>query len=297
MSVNDKKITPDKIKYNAKLQLQRYLESFFKGSNRQWLAISSPISLNYNIEHSSVESTNVKERKLQIARYFNELKNVLPAIVITDGAMKNISQSVGLLSSASGSIWDFKGTFNPFREITMNMIVGSNDAQTTDMLVSTVSSFFNEYRNVAGGSYLTGDFNKGENWVVMLPNAGIDFDTVQEQPIADDPTDRIFYSSTSFTVHYEDVIKFNQVVEYELQQTNNRAPIFDIPDTIPFNSQLQVKIKNCPVLHKLAVSDYKLATINNQTWVLTPRSMGKVKVYLVDQQGNIKIEKEIEITS
>jgi hypothetical protein len=295
MSVNDKKITPDKIKYNAKLQLQRYLESFFKGSNRQWLAISSPMSLNYNIEHSSVESTNVKERKLQIARYFNELKNVLPAVVITDGVMKNISQSIGLLSSAHGSIYDFKGTFNPFREITINMIIGSNDAQTTDMLVSTVSSFFNEYRNVAGGHYLAGNFNKGENWVVTLPNAGVDFETVQEQPIADDPTDRVFYSSASFNIYYEDVIKFNQVVEYDLQQSTNKAPIFDIPDTIPFNKQLQVKVKHCPVLHKIAVSDYRMATINNQSGMLTPRSLGKVKVYLMDQQGKIKLEKEIEI--
>ncbi len=297
MSVNDKKITPDKIKYNAKLQLQRYLESFFKGTNKKWLAISSPMSLNYNIEHSSVESTNVKERKLQIARYFNELKNVLPAIVITDGAMKNVSQSIGLLSSASGNIWDFNGTFNPFREITINMIIGSNDAQTTDMLVSTVSSFFNEYRNVAGGNYLAGNINKGENWVVILPNAGVDFDTVQEQPIADDPTDRIFYSSASFNIYYEDVIKFNQTVEYEVQPNENLQPEFLVPDTIPFNSQLHVKVKHCPAMHKLAVSDYKLATVNNETWVLTPRSMGKVKLYLMDQCGNIKIEKEIEITS
>lgn len=294
---NEKRITPDQIKYNAKLQVQRYIESFFKGSNRKWLGVSSPISLNYNIEHTSSESSNVKERKLQIARYFNELKNVLPAIVITDGSMNNISQSIGLLSSASGNIWDFKGTFNPFREIGITMIIGSNDIQTTDILVSTVSSFFNEYRNIAGGSYLTGNYNKGENWVVTLPNSGVNFGAIQDQPINDDPTDRIFFCEAEFSIFYEDVIKFNQAADYEVEIISKaKQPLFEIPDQIPFNSQLQVKIKNWPVQSKLVVDDYKKATINNQTGVVTPRAFGRFKLSLVSQTtGKIILEKEIEV--
>lgn len=293
--MSEKRITPDQIKYNAKLQLQRYIESFFKGSNRHYLALSSPISLNYNLDHSSVESKNVKERKLQIARYFNELKNVLPAIVIADGQMKNVSQSIGLLSGASGNIFDFNGVLSPFREITMTMVIGSNDIQTTDILTSTVSSMFNEYRNLANGHYITGDYNKGENWVVTLPNYGIDFGAIQDSPIGNDPTDRVFYTESSFSIFYEDAIRFNQVAEYTIEQTTNKLPLFDIPEQISFNQQLQVVIKNMPVYHKVVVSDYRLATIS-PSGVLTPRGLGKVVLKLIDQKGTVKLEKEIEIT-
>lgn len=299
MSINGKRITPDQIKYNAKLQVQRYIESFFKGSNRRWLEVSSPISLNYNIEHTFAETPNVKEKRLQIARYFNEMKNVLPAIVITDGAMNNISQSVGLLSSASGNIWDFEGTFNPFREISITMIIGSNDIQTTDMLVSTVSSFFNEYRSVAGGNHLSGNSNKGENWVVTLPNAGINFGSIQDQPINDDPTDRLFFCEASFNIYYEDIIKFNQTADYGVEIVSEaKRPEFEMPSQIPFNSPFQVKIKHWPAQSKLVVSDYRKATVNNRTGVLTPRAFGKFKLALVNElTGKIMIEKEMEITS
>jgi hypothetical protein len=293
--MNEKRITPDQIAYNAKLQLQRYIESFFHGPNRQFLALSSPISLNYNLDHSSVESTNVKERRLQVARYFNELKNVLPAIVITDGTMKNISQSIGLLSGASGNMFDFNGVLSPFREIVINMVIGSNDIQTTDMLKSTVSSMFNEYRNLAGGHYITGDYNKGENWVVTLPNAGVDFGALQDTPLNNDPIDKVFYVEASFSIHYEDAIRFNQVAEFTTQLTSKKAPEFDIPDQIPFNQQLHVKIKNMPVYHKVIVNDYRLATIS-PNGVLTPRGLGKVVLKLIDQKGKVALEKEIEIT-
>lgn len=292
--MSDKRITPDQIAYNAKLQLQRYIESFFNGPNRQFLALSSPISLNYNLDHSTVESKNVKERRLQVARYFNELKNVLPAIVITDGQNKNISQSIGLLSGASGNMFDFNGVLSPFREITITMVVGSSDVQTTDILKSTVSSMFNEYRNLAGGHYITGDYNKGENWVVTLPNAGVDFGAMQDTPINNDPVDRVYYVESSFTIFYEDAIRFNQVAEFTTQLTTKKDPVFDIPTQIPFNQQLQVKIKHMPAYHKVVVNDYRLATIS-PNGVLTPRGLGKVVLKLIDQKGTVKLEKEIEI--
>jgi hypothetical protein len=292
--MNEKRITPDQIAYNAKLQLQRYIESFFHGPNRPFLALSSPISLNYNLDHSSVESKNIKERKLQVARYFNELKNILPAIVITDGQNKNISQSIGLLSGASGNMFDFNGVLSPFREITINMVIGSNDIQTTDILKSTVSSMFNEYRNLAGGHYITGDYNKGENWVVTLPNAGIDFGAMQDTPLNNDPVDKVYYVECSFNIFYEDAIRFNQVAEFTAQTSSKKDPSFDIPDKIPFNQQLQIKIKNMPVYHKVVVNDYRLATIS-PNGVLTPRGLGKVVLKLIDQKGTVKLEKEIEI--
>jgi hypothetical protein len=293
--MNEKRITPDQIAYNAKLQLQRYIESFFHGPNRQFLSLSSPISMNYNLDHTTVESKNVKERKLQVARYFNELKNILPAIVLTDGQMRNISQSIGLLSGATGNIFDFNGVLSPFREITINLVIGSNDIQTTDILKSTVSSMFNEFRNLAGGHYMIGDYSKGENWVVTLPNAGVDFGGMQDTPLNNDPTDRIFYVEASFNIFYEDSIQFNQVAEITPVLTSKKSPVFDIPAQIPFNQQLQVKVKYMPADHKITVSNYKLATIS-PSGVLTPRGLGKVVLKIVSvTTGKIALEKEIEI--
>lgn len=291
-----KKITPDQIKYNAKLQIQKYLESFFTGSNRKYLEIASPISVKYDITNTSVEGSNIKERKLQIARYFNELKNFLPAIVITDYSMKNIPQSIGLISNATGNIFDYNGVLSPFREIGINIVVGSNDIQTTDTLTSMMSLIFNEFRNLGGGSYMTGNFEKGENWVVTLPNMGIDFGAVQDTPLGNDPTDKIFYTETSFNIFYEDAISFNQVPEYNevLKSPTYKKPEFDIPDQISFNNRLEIKIKNYPAYHKVVVSNYKIATVSHNG-ILTPRGLGKTLLNLVDERGKVVISKEIEI--
>lgn len=292
---NEKRINTSHIKYNAKLQIQKYIESFFNGRNKQFLNISAPGMVNFNINNPSpAEPSNVKEKNLQIARYFNELKNVLPAIVITDGGMANVPHSLGLFTNVSGNINEFTGTLGTIRNIEISIIIGSNDIMTTDELVVGVSHMFNEFRGVAGGNRIVGDVNKDEKWELRLPMEGIDFGGMQETAIGGDPTDRIFYCETSFKIQYEDYISFTRSTPYEFAAADPKSATLSLPSRIPFDSQTQVSVDNYTDGLVAIIDNYKIATIT-ANGLITPRSLGKFNLKLVDPRGKVIDQKEIEI--
>lgn len=293
--VKDKHQTPDKIKYNAKLQVQKYIESFFAGKNKQFLGIASPSSLSYDISHSTIESTNIKEKKLQLARYFNELKNYLPAILILDGSMRNIAQSFNSTTNTFGSFQEIEIELSPTREIEIGILVGSNDVQTTDDLITAVSLMFNEFRALAGGNLIAGDANKGESWAINLPISGVSFGPIQEQAINGDAVDRVHYCEASITIFYEDKIRFTQASKNLTVQSSKKSKAkFDIPNTLNIGTQLQLKIQNYNPEMRVTVSDYKLATLS-KSGVLTPRSFGEVTLKIINKKDEILDQKTITI--
>lgn len=291
----DRSINSGRIRYNAKLQIQKYIESFFTGVNKKYLNVSAPGMVYYNIDHSApLESNNIKERTLQIARYFNELKAVLPSVLIVDGAMTNVPNSVGLLSNSFGNYMEVTSEYATIRNIEMTIIVGSNDIMTTDDITVAVSHMFNELRHVAGGSNIVGDVNKGEKFEVRLPILGVNFSGLRDVAIGDDPTDRIFYSEATLGVQYEDFITFTRSREISLQRGENLDPIFDIPDQIPFDSATQLKIKNYQDGSQVIIDNYKVATIN-PSGIITPRALGEFNLKLLSPIGKILAEKKVKV--
>lgn len=291
----DRSINSGRIRYNAKLQIQKYIESFFTGVNKKYLNVSAPGMIYYNIDHSApIESNNIKERTLQIARYFNELKAVLPSILIVDGSMTNVPNSIGLLSNSFGNYMEVTSEYATIRNIEINIIVGSNDIMTTDDITVAVSHMFNELRHVAGGSNIVGDTNKGEKFEVRLPLIGVNFSGMRDVAIGDDPTDRIFYSEASLEIQYEDFIEFTRSREITLQRGENLDPIFDIEDQIPFDAPTQLKVKNYQDGSRVTIDNYKIATIN-PNGLITPRSLGEFTIRLTSPVGKVLTEKKIRV--
>lgn len=292
----DKRITPDKIKYNAKLQIQKYIESFFNGNNKKYLQISAPSTINYNIDNSIQEVQNVKEKKLQIARYFNELKSVLPAILIVDGNMKNIPNSFSSVTNVFGNIATPEFELSPCREIDIGILVGSNDQQTTDELASAVSLLFCEFRQFGGGNLLVGDLNKNESWSVTLPLDGISFGSVQDQDISGDSVSKIFYCEGSITIRYEDKIRFkiDSKNDLELKQKSKGTPKILLPDTISIGSKTKIIIENFNPENIVMVDSISLATISGNGYLIA-RSFGKFNLIVKNKRGEVVDSKQIEI--
>lgn len=292
--IPEKVISPDKIKSNAKLQIQRFIESFFNGPNRPYLTIAAPGTVKFDIEKSSEPVKNVKEKRLQIARYFNELKSQLPAIIISDGAMRNIPHSLGLLTNSSGSLSDWRGEFTILRSISITILVGTTNIQSTDDMVSAVSFMFNEFRNISGGNYICGNTQLGEQWVITLPNSGVDFGSINDQAIADDPNDKIYYCDCTFEIMYEDKIHINKVADVSFREGKIGATKILVPDQINIGETVKVSFENLETAHKVSISNPDVATIN-RNGMLTPRGFGTFTISVRNEAGTLIVEKEVRV--
>lgn len=283
----------DRIKFLTKLKLQEYIESFFRTDlgNNMLLRIVSPSSLAYNIERSFDPRTDPTERKLQIARYFSELRGIIPAILIVDSGIIPVSQSVGLISSSLHTNKKWMGFYPVVRKIPVTIMAVTKDRESTDGLSSVLSLMFNELRNLAGGSQIRGLPEHGENWVITLPNEPVMVGAVNEADISNEPVEKLHYTEISFEIFYEDVISVQQqlptvnfggAVVNQPSPAEALAPIIVIPDTISINSNHLLIIKNFQERYLVVLSDINIA-IMSRNMIITPRAYGPFEIKVIDQ--------------
>lgn len=294
----------EKIKTLTKLKIQEYISSFFNRieCNSNLLKAIAPRYIHYNIDKSFDQTTDPTQRKLQIARYFNELKSILPSILIVDGGIEPVAHNIGSIGAAVAEMGIWKGSFPVLRNIPINIIVGAKEVEEADEISSLLSLFFNELRNLAGGSRITGKVENGENWTITLPNAPVSVSALTDVDVPDDPIERIWYAEATIDVLYEDVVAIQQQMPtldsvIGFPDTNlNLKPIIDVPETLSINSQLQVIVKNMQDNFKIILSDGRKASIT-PSGLLTPRAYGQVGIRVVDtrkSQGFV-VEKIINI--
>lgn len=301
----------DKIKQLVKLKVQIYIESFFKkmGKNRNLLSAISPQSLNYNIDKSFDPQLDPTQRKLQIARYVNEIKNIIPAILVADGGVIPYQQSIGLRSrdESDFSTNTYREYYTIFRRVPIKLVLASRDMETGDQLSSVISLLFNELRNLAGGSCIEGNKEEGERYTIFFQNEPVAVSGLSETEVPNDPTERIFYAEADFDVYYEDVIKLESQIrtaEFINDPFVNDPDVgvpgqpFPLPqilvdDQIPLNKETQVIIKYPLDSMKVYLSDGRYATLT-PLYKLSPRRLGKFKIYL-ESNGKVLVQKEIEV--
>lgn len=299
----------DKIKTLTKLKIQEYIESFFSkiGENRDLLGIVSPRGVSFNIDRSFDPQTDPTERKLQIARYFNELRSVLPAILIMDGGIVPLQVNLGLISDSYNKDQDWYGHYPVVRQIPIIILAAARDVESADELSSILSLLFNELRNLAGGNYMQGKPEEGETWTVILPNEGVPSSSTTELEVPGDPVEKIHYTEQAFNAIYEDVIRVKQPLPTILPgpirvNTTDLAgslpPIIEAPATVGIADQIVIVVRNIEDHMRIVLSDAKIATLS-YNMILTPRRYGKVKIQVVDYKRapikRIVAEKEIEI--
>lgn len=300
----------DKIKNFTKLKLQEYIESFFtKGYNHSLLSAVSPRFIHYNTSRSFDPKTDPTQRRMQIARYFNELRNIIPSILIVDGGINPIAQSIGLISDASivDRVW--RGYYPIFRSIPISVIAAARDMDEADEMSGIVSLMFNELRNVAGGSHICGKWEESENWVISLPNNPVEIGALSEIAIEGDPIEKIWYAEATFDVIFQDMLAIRQdAASIEMggnvvnssDATKLKSPIIYVNDQVRINEQPTVRIENFQDEYRIILSDSNIATIS-YTMKLTPRKLGFVTLQVIntalpiDSDRRVIAEKRIEI--
>ena len=298
----------DKIKVLTKIKVQEYIESFFNklGENHDLLSIVSPRFITYNTDKSFDPRVDPTQRQIQIARYFNELKSVLPSILIVDGGIIPIPHNIGQISGnyIENGVWN--GFYQIFRKVPLVILAAARDVESADEMSGVISLMFNELRNLAGGHYITGKPEEAETWVVTLPNEPVETGPLTETDVSGDPTDRIWHTETLVEVFFEDTLAVSQELpiirdmKYDVDKKAEREPTITVPDQISVNEQVVVFVDNFKDHYRIELNNPKVATLS-YNMILTPRGFGKVTIrvvndrFLPDSDKRIVAEKEIEV--
>jgi len=294
-----RRFSNDKIKTLTKIKIQEYIESFFSetGFNHDLLQAVSPRFIHYNTDKSFDPKTDPTERKLQIARHFAELRNIIPSILIVDGGINVVPGNLGLIGGATmdaQGVW--RGDYPIFRKIPMAILAAARDVEEADEMSGLISLMFNEMRNMACGNYITGKQDEFERWVITLPNTPVDVGALTEVDVPGDPIDKIWYTETILEVFYEDILSIKTQLataeeggslpsESDSREAESIAPIIVASDTVSINSQEQIVIKNYQDRYKVTLSDSSVATISSD-FMLTPRNFGTVTIRVIDPNKN-----------
>jgi hypothetical protein len=300
----------DKIKNLTKLKVQEYIESFFNktGANHDLLSSVSPRFIHYNTSRSFDPKTDPTQRQMQIARYFNELRNVIPSILVCDGGINVVSQTIGLVDASITRDGEWSGFYPIVRRIPLQIIAAARDVDEADEMSGIISLMFNEMRNLAGGHFITGKPEEGEKWMIALPNTPVNVGPLTDVEVQGDPIEKIWYTEAELEVMFEDVLVIKKklpVVTPGGVLVEDPDPRFTIrpeivcPDTITLNQQIQVGIRNFQDRYRINLSNGRVATLSYNL-ILTPRRRGKVSIRIYDPAEHdldkkIITEKEVEV--
>jgi hypothetical protein len=284
--------TADHIKTIVKSTIQKYVASFFNrdGGNRDLFKTISKQGLQYITDQSFDASSDPTLRKTQLARMFEQVRQELPCILIVDSGFEYIHQNWTGLDRVWFSNNEWYGSILITRNLKITLAVGTRDQSSTDFLHGLLSVLFGEFRFVAGGQRITGNYEIGETWVVKIgtPTLG----TVTQQALQDDPKDRIWMFNIELdNVLFEDTASFKQPMDTFGPPGNGvmnepklgwAPPIIHCPGTIPINQSVHVLFELLqPNIHEIIVQDPNIATFETQTRTLSPRRLGSTELQVV----------------
>jgi hypothetical protein len=184
-----------------------------------------------------------------------------------------------------------------YRKIALNLMIVTMDEETTDTLVGLLSMIFGELKNEAGGSYIN---TPHASWVVRLPQM-FTIGTTQGQLVEQDPKDSFYWCDMQLEIDYEDVIMIDHTVATEDGITpvvNDQAfqsPSIDMPAVMLVGSQAPIRVHFWQDHYEIGLSDPHLASYSTESWLLTARKPGTLKLWVLDPNQPPAMRKIAEI--
>ncbi len=294
--------THDRLKSITKSALERYIRSFLDtdGTNRSAIETVAKGSLSYITDRSLDPKDDVTRRATQLARMFNEIHEEVPAILIIDAGMQSIPSGLnsGLQhSTLDGGKW--QGWFHKHFRIPLTIATLTADQESTDQLMEIIELQFNNLRNIAGGSRITGEPGEpGEAWEVRIP-LEIGISATSGVNITDDPKDQLWFANFDITVDAEDSFAIEmpfdldftadiggRVAQGATPGTSDLSaalpPVIEAPTTIQITSPTSVGFRRLRDTQRVIIDQPRVATIDPTTNVITPRRLGTFKLQVID---------------
>lgn len=300
----------EKITTNTKNAIRWYIDSFMntKGVNRQLTSSITSHSLQYVTDKSL--SSDPTLRQTQLAELYNDLIQKSPAILVSDtgittSPMKPINPLDGVAHIDSNQKWLGRHYLTRNVGISVNAITSSKG--DTNDLVSLIGILFEELRNIShlGNFIHAGHVDEQANWVVQLPLIYTQ-NMSQALQMQDDPTqrDQLWSAEIIFEAIYQAWFD----IQAPLTDTSSITGVVDTPQdqlltfqmdsTTNVNTDLAWSIPGyLPGRYKIAVDDWKIATLDLDTRLFHPRRPGTVNMLLMDNTGKVLDSKQIIVTA
>lgn len=281
------RISADKIKNRTKNAVADYISRFLdtNGVCRSILESISANSLQYVTDKSLPANADPSLKRVLLARMFNEIRQQPISILIVDQGMQYVADSLGLTTRQSSINGNLQSHFTIYRKIALNLMIVSMDEETTDTLVGLLSMIFGELKNEAGGSYIGAPHS---SWVVRLPQM-FTIGTTQGQLVEQDPKDSFYWCDMQLEIDYEDVITIDHtvpsaedVVPVVNQGQAYQAPVIEMPATMLVGSKEPIRVRYWQDHYQIGISDPHLASFSTESWMLTARKSGTLKIWVLD---------------
>ncbi len=292
----------DRIKSITKQAIQHYIEQFMNtdGVRRSITEAVGSLSKLF-ITDTDTLTTDPTLRPTQLARYYNDIRERLPAILIVDSGMEWVDPGLNVLDHATqigpkgdqGQPTLWQGQFPLTYNIPISIIAAAGDQESADALGSFLTLVFGPLRNISGGTRITGREDKGDTWEVRLPLTFTPSPTTNSA-INDDPKDAVWAMTIDILVQFEDrIILEQEMVQVAFPATpvvgtpdlsSTIAPIIDFPDTININETVQIRVNQIQDRQKIVLSDGNIATFDPVSLFLTARRLGCFEIQVVDRR-------------
>jgi hypothetical protein len=287
----------DRIKSITKQAIQHYIEQFMNtdGVKRSITEAVGSLSQLF-ITDLDTCTTDPTLRPTQLARYYQDIRERLPAILIVDSGMEYVDPGLNVIDHATSLGGAWQGQFPLTFDIPITIICAAPDQESADALGSFLTLVFGPLRNLAGGQRITGRDDKGDTWEVRLPLTFTPSPTTNSA-INDDPKDSVWAMTIDMIVQFEDRILLEQDVVtitspagmqgQDVQNANlneDLPPVIDFPDEIKLNTQYQIRVTYLQDRQRVALSDGNIATFDPETLVLTARRLGSFDIQILDRR-------------
>jgi hypothetical protein len=293
----------DRIKSITKQAIQHYIEQFMNttGVRRSITEAVGSLSKLF-ITDTDMLTTDPTLRPTQLARYYQDIRERLPAILIVDSGMEYVDPGLNVIDQATswgeqnalGQPLQWQGQFPITFNIPITIICAAADQESADALGTFLSLVFGPLRNLSAGSRITGRDDKGDTWEVRLP---LDFvpSPTTNSAINDDPKDSVWAMTIDLMVQFEDrIILEQEVAEVVFDASNyftgtsdlsrDKAPVIDFPDEIRLNESHVIRVTFLQDRQRIALSDGNIATFDPESLILSPRRLGCFEIQVFDRR-------------
>lgn len=226
------------------------LEQFARGSKR------------YETSLSFDPQSDRTKTKLAVHKFFEEIKNQLPCIIVADAGCTFKSPGIGFHSSVqyteSGEI---AHGVTVLREVPIIMTVATTSQQDTEKLSQALQMYWGDFVGLVFGYRLHGE-KTGESWHIHLPKVP-DFGPVEKSQLGDDPTKQVWACITTLGCTYENMayITKPEAIQFDVSSSYTAELKLDFPDKIRVGRHVNGRITGLKHGQRIRVDDLNLASL------------------------------------
>lgn len=226
------------------------LEQFARGSKR------------YETSLSFDPQSDRTKTKLSVHKFFEEIKNSLPCIIVADAGGTFKSPGIGFHSNVqyteSGEV---AHGVTVIREVPVIITVATTSQQDTEKLSQALQMYWGDFVGLVFGYRLHGE-KEGETWHIHLPKVP-DFGNVEKSQLGDDPLKQVWACITTLACTYENMayITKTEAIRFDVGTTYNAELKIDFPETICIGRRINGRVTGMQHDQRIRVSDPNLASL------------------------------------